>query len=201
VSSVLPIALLRPASPSHHPHTAPRLPNRPILTDPYTTAATSTLAAAIFATLVQAGFATILPTFLITHFTDLRDVSAAHIGAAGLPTLLLSLLPAGYAAYDFLFVPSTAAAPPPTHYAFHPATAGLAAHLYHNAWGWYSARQKQLIARTALLAALVVGETLVQTWGTIKGVEWPGALGYAAMWAAGVAVVGAVFDWVGGPSG
>lgn len=51
-----------------------------------------------------------------------------------------------------------------------------------------------------MLAGLVISETVVETWGEVKGVELLGALGYAAVWGSGVAVTGAVLDWVGGPS-
>ena len=201
-SNTVPFLLLRPISPPHHPSTAAKgtLRNRPILTDPWTTISTSLLATAIFAVLLELAFATYLPTWLITHFDYVRDLSAAHLGAAGLPTLLLSLLPAGYAAHEFLFVSSTGVRQSP-EYVFEPETAGFWEHVFHNAWGWYSNRQKDLIGRTLLLAALVQGETIIQTWGTIKGAELVGAAGYATLWGAAVCVVGAVFDWVGGPSG
>lgn len=201
-SSTIPFVLLRPISPSHHPSTAAKgtLRNRPIITDPWTTIATSILGAAIFAVFLEFSFATFLPTWLITHFDHVRDLSSAHLGAAGLPALLVSLIPAGYAAHEFLFVTSTAVTQAPV-YVFEPATASFMEHVYHNAWGWYSNRQKDLIGRTLLLAALVGGETIIQTWGTIEGVELAGAAGYAALWGAAVCVVGAVYDWVGGPSG
>src|SRR2546423_14904180 len=79
----------------HHPSSAAKgtLRNRPILTDPWTAISTSLLAAAIFAVLLELAFATYLPTWLITHFDFVRDLSAAHLGAAGLPALLLSLVP------------------------------------------------------------------------------------------------------------
>lgn len=85
-------------------------------------------------------------------------------------------------------------------YAFDPATAGFFEHINWNFWGWYSPRQKELISRTVVLAGLVISETVVETWGEVKGVELLGALGYAAVWGSGVAVTGAVLDWVGGPS-
>ncbi|EXJ92507.1 hypothetical protein A1O3_01059 [Capronia epimyces CBS 606.96] len=204
LANSLPYYFLRPLSPSHTPASAPRasLRNRPILTDPYTAIATSLLATAIFAVLVEASFATFLPEWLITNFTGLRTLEPAHRGPSGLPTLLLALLPAGVACMEFLFAPSTAAgnvavvavAP------FDPATASFPAHVYHNAWGWYSARQKELIRRTAVLTALLVTETVLGVWGTITGVELPGALGYAGIWGLGVVVLGAVLNWVGGPS-
>jgi hypothetical protein len=204
LANALPYLFLRPLSPSHTPNSAPKLSlrNRPILTDPYTTVATSVLAAAIFAVLLEASFATYLPGWLITHFTGLRTLDSAHRGASGLPTLLLALVPAGVAAMEFLFAPSTAApgATVEAAPAFDPATSSFAEHVYHNSWGWYSPRQKKLISRTALLTYLMVAESVVQLWGTIAGVELEGALGYASVWGAGTVVVGAVLDWVGGPS-
>ncbi|KIW88727.1 uncharacterized protein Z519_10773 [Cladophialophora bantiana CBS 173.52] len=210
IANSLPYYFLRPLSPSHHPDSAPKssLRNRPILTDPYTTIATSLLAAAIFAVLLEASFATFLPTWLIVYFTGLRTLEPAHLGPAGLPTLLLTLIPAGWACMEFLFAPSTAVAGVPASAttvaikgpAFDPATATFWGHVYHNAWGWYSARQKELIGRTALLTGLMFAETVLTLWGTVEGVEAEGALGYAGVWALGCVVTGAVLDWVGGPS-
>jgi len=206
LSTAVPFALLRPISAFHHPRTAAAgsLRNRSVLTDLYTTLSTSVLASAVFAVILEASFATFLPTFLITYFDLIRDLRPAHLGAAGLPTLLLSLLPAGYAAHEFLFAGPTGALPrmtPARPYTFDPVSAGFRAHLYHNAWGWYSERQKVLIIRTVFLGLLVIGETIIQTWGTVKGVRIEGAIGYAALWAAGMGLVGAVFEWVGGASG
>ncbi|EXJ85562.1 hypothetical protein A1O1_05926 [Capronia coronata CBS 617.96] len=205
LANALPYYFFRPLSPSHKPGSAPKasLRNRPILTDPYTAIATSLLATTIFAVLLEASFATFLPEWLITHFMGLRTLEPAHRGPSGLPTLLLALLPAGVACMEFLFAPPTAAgsvllAPPAIP--FDPATASFAAHVYYNAWGWYTARQKELIRRTVFLTALLVTESVVQVWGTVAGVELPGALGYAGVWGLGVVVVGVVLDWVGGPS-
>ncbi|KEF58709.1 uncharacterized protein A1O9_06635 [Exophiala aquamarina CBS 119918] len=203
LSTSTPYYFLRPLSPSHTPGSAPKssLRNRPILTDPYTTIATSLLASAIFAVLLEASFATFLPEFLVAHFLGLRTIEAAHLGPSGLPTLLLALLPAGVAAQEYIFAPSTATplqSPPGIE--FDPVTASFAAHVYHNAWGWYSARQKELISRTTILTVLIVAQTLLHVGGTINGVDVEGALGYASIWGSGVIMVGAVLDWVGGPS-
>lgn len=194
--------VFRPLSPTHTPSTAPRglVRNRSIITDPYTTTACSLLAAAIFATLLEFSFATFLPIWLINHFDHIRDLRAAHLGASGLPLLLVTLVPAGYAAMQFIFAPSTSA-PPTTAYVFDTTDSGFIEHVYHNAWGWYSNRERALISRTVLLAAMTFAESVIQTWGTLAGVELYGAMGYAAIWAAGVSLVGAVYDWVGGPSG
>lgn len=201
LSAATPYYFLRPLSPSHTPSTAPKsaLRNRPILTDLYTTLFTSLLSSAIFAVLLEASFATFLPEFLISHFTGLRTIEAAHLGPSGLPTLLLALLPAGVAAQEYIFAPSTAT-PRAGAEDFDAVTASFAAHVYHNAWGWYSARQKELITRTTLLTALIVAQTVLHVGGTIHGVDLQGAAGYAGIWASGVVLVGVVLDWVGGPS-
>lgn len=184
------------------PSTAPRglVRNRSIIADPWTTLACSLLATAIFATLLEFSFATFLPIWLITHFDHVRDLTAAHLGASGLPLLLVSLIPAGYAAMQFIFVSSTAAPPTPT-YVFDTKESSLVEHVYHNSWGWYTNRQKELISRTGLIATMIVAESLIQIWGTIEGVGFLGAFGYAGIWGAGILIIGAVFDWVGGPSG
>ncbi len=203
ISVTVPFVLMRQISPTHAPRSAPKgtVRNRSILNDSWTTIATSVLATAIIAVLLELSFATFLPVHLITHFTGIRDLTVTHLGAAGLPSLLAALIPAGVAAREFLFVSSTGVPPSSEEYTFDPATSDLRQHVYHNVWGWYSSRQKELISRTTLLAIMVVGETIIQTWGTIKGVEFWGATWYAAIWGIGIAVVGAVFDWVGEPSG
>jgi hypothetical protein len=203
ISITAPFVLMRRVSPTHATRSAPRgtVRNRSILNDPWTTIATSLLATAIFAVLLELSFATFLPVHLITHFSGVRDLTVTHLGAAGLPSLLVALVPAGYAAREFLFVSSTGVPPSPGEYTFEPTTSDLRQHVYHNVWGWYSSRQKELISRTILLSVMTVGESVIQTLGTIKGVEFSGATLYAAMWGAGIVVVGAVFNWVGGPSG
>ena len=202
VSTTVPFMLLRPLSPANTASTAPRglVRNRSIITDPWTTISCSLLATAIFATLLEFSFATFLPIWLINHFDHIRDLTAAHLGASGLPLLLVSLLPAGFAAMQFIFVISTAA-PATPQYVFDTTESGFVDHVYHNAWGWYTNRQKELISRTILLATMTVAETVIQVWGTIEGVEQSGAVGYAAIWGMGVLLVAAVFDWVGAPSG
>ena len=57
-----------------------------------------------------------------------------------------------------------------------------------------------LIFRATVLGALMSAETIVVTLFSMQGVEVTGALGYAGVWAAGVALVAIALDWVGGPS-
>lgn len=139
---------------------------------------------------------------MVTHFHGIRTLGPAHLGASGLPSLLLALLPSGWACMEFLFAPATAAtsATAPGLRNFEPATSGFWEHVYWNAWGWYTARQKELIFRAAVLGLLMAVETVVFATSSLKGVEVPGALGYAGVWAGGVTVLAGVLDWVGGPS-
>lgn len=202
VSTAVPFGLLRSVAPAHHPgdkSTKQSVRNRPILTDPYTTAFTSVLAATIFAVLLELCFETFLPTFLISNFEQIRTLEPAHRGSAQLPILLVALLPAGVACRYFLFAPSTSA--PATEVTeLDTRTASLVDHIKWNLWGWYTSRQKELITRAIMLGILMFAETMVQCIGALQGVELQGAAGYAGLWATGVAVVATVLDWVGKPS-
>jgi hypothetical protein len=202
VSAAAPFAVLRSIAPAHHPSdksTKYAVRNRPILTDPYTTAFTSILAATIFAVLLELCFETFLPTFLISHFEQIRTLEPAHRGSAQLPILLVALLPTGIACRSFLFAPSTSA-PAKEVTELDTVRGGLVEHVRWNLWGWYTSRQKELISRATLLATLITAETLVQCTGALQGVELQGAAGYSAVWVLGVAVVAGVLDWVGKPS-
>lgn len=201
----MPFILLRPVAVTHYPSHAPRgsLHNRSILTDPYTTISITLLASSIYAVLLELGFRTFVPAFLVTHFDGIRDLSVAHLGPAGLPSLLISLLPAGLASREFLFVPSTASPPPQGSSAptFDPATATFRDHLYENVWGWYNSRERALMVRTAMLVVMVTANTVIRVWSTIQGTDIVGATGWAGIWALGVVGVSAGFAWVEQPSG
>lgn len=217
LAPALPFYLLRPVSP---PHTGPvlgsgkvttRTRNRTIIVDPITTLATAATATIIFTATLELAFVSKLPVFLVLHFRGLRDLTFAHDVVSTLPTLVMWLAPAGIASTQFLFRPAegaicsseTATGPNSIalhHSHFEPTTATFLEHVYHNAWGWYTSRQKELIGRTITLGALLLAETVMTIWGTIEGVEFVGALGYAGVWAAGVALLGIFLDWVGGPS-
>ncbi|RMZ76773.1 hypothetical protein DV737_g4649, partial [Chaetothyriales sp. CBS 132003] len=116
---------------------------------------------AIFATTVELALISFLPVFLATRFSSLRTLEFAHQSATAvvLPTLLVALLPAGYAATELLF--------------------------------------QVLVSRAVVLAVVLAVETVVFAVGQLQGVEWQGALGYAGLWVASVAVVAAALDWVG----
>ncbi|KAL9619824.1 MAG: hypothetical protein Q9160_005564 [Pyrenula sp. 1 TL-2023] len=205
-STTLPFLLLgRPTALAHYPSHAPRgsLHNRSILKDPFTTLSTTLLAAAIYAITLELSFRTFLPSFLVTHFDAIRDLGVAHRGPAGLPGLLLALIPAGYASREFLFVPSTAAPPAAEddgegNTAFDSSTAGFVEHLYENVWGWYNSQERALMVRTVVLVTMLVGNSVVRIWSGVQGASWVGALGWASTWAVGALGVAGGFAWVEG---
>ena len=207
LSHSLPYLLFRQVAPPHKKTRTSTfgIRNRSIVTDPYTTLATSLLATTIFAVLLEFSFYTSLPSFLVQHFEGLRTLDAAHAGASGLPSLLVALLPAGWACMEFIFAPSTSATvststAPAVEPPFDTVRSGFLAHVYWNLWGWYTVRQKELIWRASILGALIVAETVVHCYVVMAGVSLVGALGYAGVWGGGVVVLGAALDWVGGPS-
>lgn len=228
LSSALPFYLLRPLSAPHstpalgnvkqRTYTGLHLRNRIIISDTTTTLALVLLAAIVFASTLQFCLLRFLPRFFILHFAGLRDLSWAYTVAETWPRLLVWLLPAGLASVQFLFRPSEGAVPqtptlapeasgansvplhryPSGH--FDPVTAGFWQHVYHNVWGWYGTRQRELIGRTITLGFLLVAETTVSIFCSMAGVEWIGAAGYAGVWYAGVVLLGTMLYWIGAPS-
>lgn len=216
LSPALPFYLFRPLS-APHSSAAPqtrshKLRNRTIIFDPITTLATSIAATIFLGSTLAASFISFLPTWLIVHFAGLRDLTFAYGISNTLPALFMWLLPAGVASTQFLFRPAEGASASCSNTAtgansvalarshFDPATATFSQHIYHNVWGWYTSRQKELISRTIVLCTLLVAETTISIWGTIEGVEFVGALGYAGVWLGGVVISAVFLDWVGGAS-
>lgn len=139
---------------------------------------------------------------LVLHFDGLPTIAPAH-AAAALPRLLLTLLPLGYAAREFLFAPATGARlnlGDIRARAFNPATATLAETVRYNLWG-YSKRTRELIKRTATLVVVSGFNTWLQTFVTVEGVESVGAAGWAGVWAAAAVGTGLVYAWVGDVEG
>ncbi len=83
--------------------------------------------------------------------------------------------------------------------AFNPATASLGETFWYNfdLLKRFSPRMKALVVRTGTLCVVVGGNTVVQLAGTVEGVEWLGAVEYAAVWVVGAALVGGVLGVVG----
>jgi hypothetical protein len=140
-----------------------------------------------------------LPVYLVTYFSNIPTIAAAH-SATPITLFPLTIL-LGLAAKSFVFTPAVAAIPSPTDAkkaAFNPQTATLRETFFFNIWG-YSKRTKEVIKRTLTLMLVSSINIFLQTFVTIKDVEAKGAIAYAAVWfvAAGIAglalgVVGAV---------
>ncbi|CAG7917464.1 unnamed protein product [Penicillium olsonii] len=201
VSTTLPFVLLRRPSSVHDLSRAPAdaIPNRAILQDKVTTIFTTLMAASVFSVVLYASYATWLPARLVVHFEGLPDISAAHAGPAGLPVLFMTLIPAGWAARDFLFVSSTGhfaetaetdPSPSPREGEY------LIASVYRATWGKLSTKTQVLIARSVTLAFGILLNTVVQVAGTIRDVSIEGAATWGAVWAAAALITGATFGWI-----
>lgn len=197
MSTVLPFVFLRRPSSVHDlSHTpADAIPNRAILQDKVTTFSTTLLAASVFSVVLYASFATWLPARLVVHFESLPDISAAHAGPAGLPVLLLTLIPAGWAARDFLFVSSTGYSAKADQSS---ACEGecLVATISRATWGKLSIKTKVLVSRSIILTFGILLNTVVQVAGTIRDVSIEGAATWGAVWAAAALITGATFGWI-----
>ncbi|KAB8266995.1 hypothetical protein BDV30DRAFT_231989 [Aspergillus minisclerotigenes] len=184
---------------SHAPSDAVR--NRSILQDRATTIYTTIAATSVLTVVLYLSYATWLPTQLVLHFENIPDISAVNAGPAGLPTLFLGLLPAGWAARDLLFVSSTgAAASKRTESTEKNPTSRegeyLACAVYRKTWGALSPKTRVLISRTVLLAVMLLSNTIVQLAGTIEGISIEGASAWGSIWAVAILAVGATFGWI-----
>lgn len=200
-SIALPFALLRKAKVNDNSQTKP---TASILTDPPTTIYTTLAAASIFSLVLYISYATWLPAQLAAHFSNIRDISATHAGAAGWPILFTCLIPAGWAARNFLFAAWARAAVTIDE-------AGqkgkedtdrdgeyLFCVLYRKTWGALAACTRVLIVRTVVLVLMTLANTVVQLVGTVQGVSVEGAIAWGAVWAVAGLLVGVVFGWIGG---
>ncbi|KFY51703.1 hypothetical protein V497_08914, partial [Pseudogymnoascus sp. VKM F-4516 (FW-969)] len=153
---------------------------------------TTLLAACIHSIVLASSYATFLPTTLVTYFDNLPSVVAAHTSSfiSLLPLTLLS----GNAARSFILAPSTLALST-TKPEFDAVNSDLGEHVKYNLCG-YSARMKEVLRRTAVLAGLGGVNTFALVRG-VGGVENWGAGVYAGVWAAAVVVSGVVLGVVG----
>lgn len=198
MSTALPFALLRRPSSVHNLSKTPAdaVANRNILQDKITTIFTTLLATSIFSVVLYASYATWLPTQLVIHFEGLPDISAAHAGPAGLPVLFLTLIPAGWAARDFLFVSSTGYSTTPAGSASCCGGEYLAVSICRNTWGKLTTKTRVLVSRSIILALGVLLNTIVQVAGTISDVSIEGAATWGAVWAFATLIAGATFGWI-----
>lgn len=201
VSKTLPFTLFRGPN-SVHALSSPRggeVSNRGILQDRLTALYTSVAAAAIYTVCLYISFATWLPVHFVLYFEGLSDISLAHSGPTGLPAIFVSLLPAGYAAYDLLFVSSAGwSAKANNKKARRPIPDGeyLITSLYNRTWAKLSPKGKILARRTIVLATMTFLNTIVSGSGSIKGISLIGSVGWGSLWAAAALTVGTMFAWI-----
>jgi hypothetical protein len=197
-STALPFSLLRRPSSVHDLSHAPvgAIPNRAILQDKVTTVFTTLMAASVFSVVLYASYATWLPARLVVHFEGLPDISAAHAGPAGLPVLFLTLIPAGWAARDFLFVSSTGYSTNVDQSSTSSEGEYSIAAIYRATWGKLSTKTRVLVSRSTILVIGVLLNTVVQLAGTIKDVSVEGAATWGAVWAFAALITGATFGWI-----
>jgi hypothetical protein len=196
LTTYIPFRLLRPLSPAHAASASPQsvaVANREIVTDWSIQAATTLLAASIYSVVLYTAYVTYLPVYLVTYFSGIHSIAAAH-SASPITLLPLTLL-FGLASKTFIFTPA-AAAPDAPAAAFDPATATLAETFWYNVWG-FGAHSKVVIKRTLAVVMLSGVNTLLQTLVTVRGVEPAGAMAYSGIWAVAAGITGAVLGVVG----
>ncbi|CEL08008.1 hypothetical protein ASPCAL11161 [Aspergillus calidoustus] len=204
LSTATPFALLRKPTLVHNLSRAPpaAVPNRGILQDWGITVYTTILATAIYTVTVYLSYETWLPAQLVVYFEQIPNITRVHAGPAGLPMLFLSLLPAGWAARDFLFASSAGTPPAPgsdlekgksvtsKHGEY------LACAIYRKTWGALSERTRVLISRTAVLTSVLLANTVIQVAGTVQGASFEGASAWGLVWALATSITGLTYGWV-----
>ena len=216
LATYLPFRFFRPLAPAHLSTSAPAhtrlVPNSRIIDDFPVRALTTALASTIYATVIYASYHSFLPIYLITHFDGIRDMSAAH--APSFPMLILTSIPIGYAAQEFLFSTATGShidvftegesskdkalrRDDATQKSKIDWTTTSTWPIVRSFFSPIEPRAKQLAVRTAILVLLTGFNTWVQLFVTVEGVENEGAMGYSALWATAAALTGSAFYWVG----
>ncbi|KAL2827081.1 hypothetical protein BDW59DRAFT_171607 [Aspergillus cavernicola] len=203
-STAVPFSLLRNPTLVHNLSRAPltAVSNRGIIQDWAITLYTTIMATAVYTVTLYLSYETWLPPQLVIYFESLPNISKVHAGPAGLPMLFISLLPAGWAARDFLFVSSAGT----------PAVPGsdmekgkstkpkqgeyLAYTIYRKTWGALSCRTKVLVSRTAVLATVLLANTVIQVAGTINGASSKGATAWGFVWTLATSIVGLTYGWI-----
>ncbi|PLB52942.1 hypothetical protein P170DRAFT_462761 [Aspergillus steynii IBT 23096] len=197
-STSIPFMVLRNPSSVHNLSGAPRgaVSNRSILQDRATTIYTTVAATSIFTVVLYISYATWIPAQLVLHFVNIPDISAVHAGPAGLPVLFVALLPAGWAARDFLFASSAGALASKSDSSSARQGEYLASAIYRKSWGSLSAKTRVLISRACILASMLVINTVVQLVGTVDGVDIQGASAWGSLWAVATFAVAGTFGWI-----
>jgi len=181
----IPFSLLRPLSSAHRAGDALPPGGADVSSDYIIQAITTLLGASIYSVSLYSAYATYLPVNLVTHFSNITSIVAAHTSSP--ITLLPKALVFGIAAKTFIFTPATTLdtqSPP-----FNPVKATLAETFWYNVWG-YSEATRMVLRRTAALAVITGGNTFLQTLVALDGVEFLGALGYSAVWVGAAGLTG-----------
>lgn len=202
-SSTVPFVLLRDPSLVHNLSRASpeAVSNRSLLQDWGITICTALLATAIYTVNLYLHYETWLPASLVVYLERLPNIAKAHAGPAGLPILFVSLLPAGWAARDFLFASSAGTPVPKGSDVDKEGSSSrhgeyLAASIYRKTWGALSPRTRVLISRTAILAAFIMTNTIAEIAGTINGASVEGASAWGFVWTLGTVIVGLMYGWI-----
>ena len=156
------------------------------MTDFWVQTYTTLLAAAIYSVTLYAAYVSYLPVYLVTYFSDIRTIAAAH--AATPITLFPVTLALGLAARSFIFTPAAAVSSTKT-VPFDTESASLSETFWWNVWG-YSKRTRVVIKRTAALMLVSGVNTFVQTFVTLEGVEAVGAAAYSGVWVLASGITG-----------
>ncbi len=194
LAAYIPFRLLRPLSPSHSASTYNQasVPNTEIVKSHSIAAYTSILAASIYSLALYIAYNSFLPVYLVTYFSDIPTIEAAH---SSTPITLFPLnLVLGVFATLFIFKPAVIIEAQSV--SFNPETATLAETFWYNIWG-YNKRSKVVIKRTVALMLLTGGNTFIRSFMGIKGVEVIGAISYSAVWVAAAGVTGVALGVVG----
>lgn len=205
-SCTIPFVFFRRSAYVHDLARAPSnaVSNRTILQDRPTVFYTTVVATTIFTTTLNLSYATWLPAHLVVHFENIPDITLTHAGAAVVPVLFLNLLPAGWAAKDFLFVSSAGAlddSGSKEKQTPSGKTQSYLCSLYCRTWGALSTKKRTLIQRTVILAAMTSLSTVVQLVGTLKGVDIKGASLWGGVWSGAILIIGLIFGWIEGVDG
>lgn len=150
------------------------------------------LSASIYAVTIFTAYQTWLPSFLITYFNNIQNITTAQspFYITQFPVTIFL----GVAAESFLFTPAIATESI-CKAKFDAKTASFWETLWYNIWG-YSSRTKMVIKRTSLLVIVTSLNTLTQICVAIEGVEFLGAVAYTTMWIAAFAINGLAFVYI-----
>lgn len=171
LSSSIPLSLLRRSSTTKRD---------PITTDASIHMITTLLGASIFATTLYTAYCTFLPRYLALYFEGLVSLSAVYSSSPF--SLLPGALVLGEAARRFVFVPEVENGVGKERRLFDARTAGLGETVWWNLGGWgWGGRTRGVFGRTAAMMVVMGGNTFLQTWVTVEGVEVEGAGVYAGI--------------------